>query len=562
LRAAQRRINLVTTSLEASRDGEGQTMAHSATYPWRLALSALLSAIALPAVAETPAPSASAPAMACAALVGTTLPGSTMVVTKAAEVPATPAGTVRVNEAVPHTIPVAIPAYCRAEGVIDKRVGAGGKPYAIGFEVALPDRWSGRFLYQGGGGLNGTIRLPLGAQAAGGVPALARGFAVVSTDSGHKGAVFDGSFMKDQEAALDFANSSVGKVTIAAKAIIARYYGHPAAHSYFDGCSTGGREGMLAAERYPEQFDGIVAGDPAMRTGRSNLGLAWANYVFTQIAPKDAAGKPQPIKDFSPADKKLIVGAILAACDAKDGLKDGMIFDHAACRFDPAVLACKAAKTDQCLSQPQVDALKKAFAGPKNSSGEQLYPAFPWDSGIAASGVPIPGILTKAAWSPVNPPVMATINVDRMQTAADTNGSGRLTDTAYWTNLDCFFGRGGKILFYHGWSDPWFSALDTLGYYQRMAHDSGGLEQVRAHSSRIFMVPGMGHCLTGAATLDQFDLLTAVVDWVEQGKAPESVVATGAAFPGRSRPLCAWPDHAQYKGSGDPEKASSFTCEK
>jgi feruloyl esterase len=297
-----------------------------------------------------------------------------------------------------------------------------------------------------------------------------------------------------------------------------------------------------------------------MRTGRSNLGLAWANYIFTQVAPKDASGKPEPTKDYSEADKKLIVGAILDACDAKDGLKDGMIFNHRACHFDPAVLACHGDKTDQCLSQPQVDALKRAFAGPKNAAGQQLYPPFPWDSGIAATGVPIPGILTTAGRSPVNPPVMETIDVDRLQQRADDSGSGRLTDTAWWTNLDSFFGHGGKILFYHGWSDPWFSALDTLGYYQQMAKDSGGLEQVRAKSSRIFMVPGMGHCETGAATLDRFDLLTALVDWVEQGEAPESVVATGPAFPGRSRPLCAWPEHAQYKGTGDPEKASSFEC--
>ena len=209
--------------------------------------------------------------------------------------------------------------------------------YAIGFAIALPDRWNGRFLFQGGGGLNGSIRPPLGYQAAGEVPALARGFAVVSTDSGHQGAVFDGSFLKDQEAALNFANASVGKVTIAAKAIVAHYYGQPARRSYFTGCSTGGREGMLASARYPEQFDGIVAGAPAMRTGNSNIGLAWANAAFSQIAPKDASGKPEPAKTFSAGERKLITKAILDACDAKDGVKDGMIFDGKACQFDPAV---------------------------------------------------------------------------------------------------------------------------------------------------------------------------------------------------------------------------------
>jgi hypothetical protein len=267
------------------------------------------------------------PALKCEALAGLGFPSSTIVIEKAEAVPEMPAGTVQVRPPDPETVRVPIPSNCRAEGVIDRRIGADGKNYAIGFAIALPDRWNGRFLFQGGGGLNGSIRPPLGAQATGDIPALARGFAVVSTDSGHRGAVFDASFMADQEAALNFAYASVGKVTAAAKAIIARYYGEPPARSYFVGCSTGGREGMLASQRYPAEYDGIVAGAPAMRTGRSNLGLAWANYNFTQIAPKGESGKPDPAKAFSPSDRKLVTDAIVAVCDAKDGLKDGMIFN-------------------------------------------------------------------------------------------------------------------------------------------------------------------------------------------------------------------------------------------
>jgi pimeloyl-ACP methyl ester carboxylesterase len=525
----------------------------------------VLSAISIAAIAPAGAqasgdsPANIAPALKCADLTGWKLPDSTAIVTKAQEVPEAPPGTVQPSPPAPATVTVALPPNCRADGVIDQRVGVDGKSYAIGFAVALPDRWNGRFLYQGGGGLNGSIRPPLGSQAAGEVPALARGFAVVSTDSGHQAAVFDASFLKDQEAALNFANASVGKVTIAAKAIVARYYGQSPKRSYFAGCSTGGREGMLASARYPEQFDGIVAGAPAMRTGNSNIGLAWANAAFSQIAPKDASGKPEPAKAFSAEERKLVTSAILDACDAKDGVKDGMIFDGKACQFDPAVLTCNGAKTDSCLAPQQVEALKKAFAGPKNSRGTQVYPAFPWDSGVAAEGVAIPGILTTGARSPVGPPVWESINVDQLEDRVNANGLDRLTNTAYWTNLTSFFGHGGKILFYHGSSDPWFSAFDTLGYYERMAADSGGMEQVREQSSRVYLVPGMGHCSSGA-TLDRFDLLGAVVDWVEAGKAPNSVVATGPAFPGRSRPLCAYPQHAQFKGQGDPESAESFEC--
>lgn len=521
-----------------------------------LAASALVSSSVNPAFGELTI----APATTCEALIGLTFPGSTIMVEKAETIPAASAGTVQVRPPDPAIVGVAVPTNCRAQGVIDRRVGADGKNYAIGFAIALPDRWNGRFLFQGGGGLNGSIRPPLGPQASGDVPALARGFAVVSTDSGHQGAVFDGSFMADQEAALNFAQASIGKVTAAAKAIIARYYGQPAAHSYFVGCSTGGREGMVASQRYPSEFDGIVAGAPAMRTGHSNLGLAWANYNFTQIAPKGEDGKPDPAKAFSPSDKKLIADAIVAACDAKDGLKDGMIFAMRQCSFDPATVACSGTKTEACLTPAQVNALAKAFAGPRNSRGEQSYPAYPWDSGVAATGVPIPGILSTGARSPVGPPVYETINVDEIEDRVNSDGMQRLQSTQNWTNLNSFFRRGGKLLFYHGVSDPWFSALDTVGYYERMAASSGGMEQVRANSSRAFFVPGMGHCGTGAATLDRFDLLQAVVDWVENGKAPDAVIATGSAFPGRSRPICAYPKHAVYKGLGDPESALNFDC--
>jgi len=512
--------------------------------------------------ASSAAPQGIAPAQKCADLVNLKIPSSTMVITKAEEISTAPAGTVRASGLSPDMISVAIPSYCRADGAIDQRTGADGKSYAISFAIALPDNWNGRFLFQGGGGLNGTVNPPLGGQAAGDAPALARGFAVVSTDTGHKGAVFDASFMKDQMASLNFAYISVGKVAVLAKQIIAQYYGQPAKHSYYSGCSTGGREGMLMSQRYPTYFDGIISGDPAMRTGYSNIGLTWARVAFAQIAPKDTSGKPDPTKDFSDGDKKLLADAIMSSCDAKDGLKDGMIFNPEACHFDPAVLQCQGAKTDSCLTSQQTGALEKAFSGPKDSRGNQVYSSFPWDTGyLSGVGGPFGSFLPSAGPNPlasVLPP--ADLDIDKLVAGVEANENQALTDTT-WTNLSTFFGHGGKLAFYHGTSDPVFSPFDTLAYYEKMVSANGGLD-LAINSSRFFFVPGMNHCQGGPATLDKFDLLGAVVNWVEDGTAPDFVVATGKAFPGRSRPLCAYPKHAQYRGQGNPEDAGSFECVK
>jgi pimeloyl-ACP methyl ester carboxylesterase len=382
---------------------------------------------------------------------------------------------------------------------------------------------------------------------------------VVSTDSGHKGTGFDAAFMQDQQAVLNFAHGSVGKVTHLAKQIVAAYYGRPPRYSYFDGCSTGGREGMLGAERYPNDFDGIVAGAPAMETGRSNLGLKWAAAAFNRAAPADPSGKPLPAQLLSRSDKTLLMSRLLSDCDALDGQKDGLIFNFGACRFDPAELKCRGPKSATCLSPDQIEAVRTAFAGPRTAGGIQVYPAFPYDGGIGAEGGGIPGLLNGPTIPVGGPNVAKSLDVEAAAAAERADGVQTLVDTADWTNLSGFFGRGGKILFYHGLSDPWFSALQTLKYYQALAAANGGAEAVRA-SSRIFMVPGMGHCGGGPVTLDRFDMLSAVVDWTENGKAPEQVVATGASLPGQSRPLCAWPAHAHYAGSGDARRAASYMC--
>lgn len=452
-----------------------------------------------------------------------------------------------------------LPEHCRVEGVIHRRKGVGGEEFGIGFALALPakDAWNGDFIMQGGGGGNGVINYPVGAGYAGDKPALDRGFAVASTDTGHKAKTgpFDFSFRRDQEAYLDFAYKANAEVAGLAQKIIATYYAKPAGYSYFVGCSTGGREGMILSQRYPTVFNGIVSGDPAMRTGLSNLAIGkWIPVAYNQAAPKDATGKPEIAKLLTDDQRKLFMDALLKKCDAIDGIADGMIFDPLGCHFDPAVLSCKAGQTQGCIAPQTVAAIKKAFAGPKNEYGTQVYPGFLYDTGITEKH-PIPGLLNLSDNGLFGPYTTATtIDVDKEALHA----SDPLVEPAS-TNLTTFSGNGGKLIFFHGDSDPWFSPLDTLDYYRSLEAANGGADEVEKWS-RFFLVPGMSHC-GGGPSLDHFDMLTAVVNWVEKGVAPESVIATGRSFPGRSRPLCAYPKHAQYLGHGNTEDASNFNCQ-
>jgi len=484
------------------------------------------------------------------------IPGVALTVTKAewvAEGSSPPAG----RGGAPN--PMKLPAYCRVDGVLDRRTGADGKPYGIGFALALPGDWNGRFLFQGGGGLNGSVQLPLGATAAGTTPALLRGFAVVSTDTGHTGTNgFDASFMQEQQAAIDFAYQAVGRIATLAKQIIAQHYAKSPDRSYFTGCSTGGREAMIMAQRHPTFFDGIISGAPAMRTAYSGIGDEWVATMLNTAATKDASGKADPRTVLSDAQKKAVIDGVLNACDANDGLKDDMIFNTQACRFDPKALVCGANRTDGCLTMAQATAIEKGFAGPKDSKGRQVYPGFMFDTGIASTQG-IPGLL-HGGLNPVGPPFSATsMDVDARAAAAAASAGDVLSATSSWTNLNTFSNHGGKLMFFHGVSDPWFSALDTIDYYERMTKANGGPEQVM-NWSRLYLAPGVGHCGGGPLALDTFDMLTALVDWVEKGTVPASVTATGRALPGRSRPLCTYPQHAHYKGQGDPQDAKSFEC--
>jgi pimeloyl-ACP methyl ester carboxylesterase len=506
-------------------------------------MSRILS-IAIALVAGMSVNPATAGALRCEALVKFTLPEHRVVIREAREIPAS----------APGATPV-VPAHCRVDGVIDERTGRDGKPYGIGFAVALPAEWNGRFLFQGGGGLNGSVQPPFGGGYAGGRSALARGFAVASTDSGHQGAGFDGSFFRDQQASLNFLYQAVAEVTVVAKALIARRYGKNQDRAYFVGCSTGGREAMLMSQRFPNYFDGIVAVAPAARTSFSNLGLRHATAALNAVAPRDAQGNPQPRAALSDTDRKLLIDGVLEACDSLDGNQDGLIFAPQNCKFDPGTLICQGDKQEGCLSAGQVNAIRTVMQGPRTASGRQVYPGYYYDTGIASTQG-LPGILA----GPVIPegrPVGTTFDVDAA--AADAmDARAMVGDSSAWTNLSTFRGHGGKLIFLHGVSDPWFSAQESVRYYETLARDNP--ETPLADWSRLFLVPGMGHCGGGSRTLDQFDMLSAVVDWVEAGRAPDRVIATGNAAPGESRPLCPFPAHAHYNGDGDARAAANYNC--
>jgi feruloyl esterase len=451
-----------------------------------------------------------------------------------------------------------MPEYCRVDGEIDKRMGHEGKPYAIGFAIAMPKEWNGRFMFQGGGGLNGTVSDPIGAQSDG-PPALARGFAVISSDTGHKsnGMPFDSSFFVDQEALMNFLYKAIGKVTVVGKEIVQAYYSKPTEYSYYVGCSTGGREGMIMSQRYPDYYDGIVSGAPAMRTNYSNLGTKWMQVSLNQASPLDENGDPVPGGGLPENDQSMLIESFLEACDSKDGIEDGMVFNIHGCDFDPEDLLCEDEKTDHCLTEKQIKALKQGLAGPVTSCGNQVYSPFLIDTGVIEKAF-IPGLLVMTD-SILGPSIKDTeMDVDK-EYLEKTDGVAAAGDTFLWTNLSTFSGHGGKLMFFHGISDPWFSALDTVDYYSRLVRDNGGFEEV-SDWCRLFLVPGMGHCRGGEKTVDTFDMLSTIVNWVEKGVAPDRVIATGTAFPDSSRPLCAYPKYPHYIGEGDSKDASSFEC--
>jgi feruloyl esterase len=511
-------------------------------------------------------------AQACAALRQVALPGLRITGTQAAsegsERARDPAGNREVG--------APLPEHCIVTGRIDERTGADGKPYYTGFELRLPARFSGRFFYQGGGGNDGIIRNAVGRNtgASGwGDNALQRGYAVVTTDAGHQSP--GPEFGLDPQARIEHAYRAHERTARVGKELVAAFYGRAADRSYYFGCSGGGRQGMMFTQRFPDIFDGVIAMAPAMRVSEgATIAAAWTVQRFLAVAPAGADGKPVLARALEPAQLQRVAREIVDRCDAQDGLADGLV-QNPQCRIDPMVLQCPAGG-EGCLSTPQARALADVMAGPRNSRGA-LYFGWPWDPGIAApdwrnwtlgtatSGAPNARHVTLMSgalgYEFVTPPdtALTVLNFDFERDPARMQAFHAVYDSADDVQLSGFRARNGKLMLVHGLADPIFSARETMDYQQRL-NDAHGAART-AEFARTFLVPGMNHCAGGPAT-DDFDGLAAMQAWVEEGKAPERIVARGSGMvPATlSRPLCVWPQQAIYTG-GDTNSAASFTCQ-
>ena len=488
-----------------------------------------------------------------------------------------PVGVTLITESLPAD--KGLPAHCKVTGKMNERIGINGKgqaqPYHIGFEMRLPTDWNGRLLYQGGGGNDGVVRTAIGPQATSDKPALSRGFVVVTTDAGHQGPSADFGF--DPVARVDNAYNAHDKVATTAKQIIQTYFAKPADKSYFIGCSGGGRQGMMFTQRFPHHFDGVIAMAPAMRVSKgATIAAMWDSQALMAIAPKNDKGEAILSQALTDADLDVLRQGILAKCDALDGAVDGIVSSPAACKFDVKTLQCKGVKEVSCLSEPQVSALTKMFDGAKNSKGEALYAGWAWDAGIGHAAndwrmwklgnsvTTVPNsrhiFLMQDALQGyfVTPPdrslTALAFNFDKDPQRMDAHSW--MFDTAADAELKGFKARGGKLMIAHGMADPIFSPLESEDYFKRLQATEGGKDM-----SRLFQIPGMGHCQGGAAT-DSWDGLSAMVNWVEKGQAPEVIIAKGTqVFKDRTRPLCAYPKIGMYSGSGNVEDAANFSCQ-
>lgn len=486
--------------------------------------------------------------------------------------------------------------HCRLTGRMFDRVSTvDGQSYAIGFEMRLPKAWNGRFFYQANGGIDGSVVTAAGGIGGGGPldNALNMGFAVLSSDAGHAAAM--GPFFGlDPQARLDYGYQAVGKLTPMAKSAIQGAYGKAPDRSYIGGCSNGGRHAMVAASRYAEQYDGVLAGNPGYRLPLAAI----ANIAGAQAYNRLASTPGDLGTGFTADERALVSNAVLAKCDALDGSADGLVQDTTACQaaFDLArdVPSCAGARDGSCLSTAQKTEIAKLFSGATTSNGTKIYTSFPYDNGLATGGwagwkfnnsLNLDSGAVAFIWQapPENrsgfngPNFTLTGNVDTMLDRINaTNATYTESALSFMVapsanHLAQLKERGAKMMVYHGTADPIFSSDDSTAWYERLRSVHGGSTQDFA---RLYRVPGMNHCAGGPST-DQFDMLTALVQWVEKGQQPDRITASarGAGHAGgvnadlpaswaanRTRPLCPYPQVARYSGSGSIESAASFSC--
>jgi len=437
-----------------------------------------------------------------------------------------------------------LPSFCRVTATLTPTSDSD-----IKVEVWLPAAgWNGKFQAVGNGGWAGTISYPAMAEA------LRRGYATTSTDTGHTGAT--GAFaLGHPEKFVDFAYRSEHEMTVKAKAIVAAFYGSGPKYSYWNGCSTGGRQGLSEAQRFPEDFDGIIAG--ASANPRTFLN-SW-QISIAQASLKDAASF------IPPSTYPMIHQAVLAACDAIDGVKDGLINDPPKCRFDPKTMQCAGDAAPSCLTAAQVDAARTIMSPVKNKNGTEIFPGLEPGTELAWAGLvggtePVATALDQFRYIVFKDPNWDWRTFDLERDLALANAVDNNTINAINPDLAKFSGRGGKLLMYHGWSDGSVAPRASVNYYSNVVKTMGGASKTSAWV-RLFMVPGMGHCGGGEGP-NTFDMVGALEQWVEQGKAPEQIVASRVAngTVERTRPLCPYPQLATYKGSGSIDEAANFVC--
>lgn len=436
-----------------------------------------------------------------------------------------------------------LPAFCRVAATLTPSSDSD-----IKIEVWLPvSGWNGKFQAVGNGAWQGSIGYAAMAEA------LRRGYATTSTDTGHVGG--SASFgLGHPEKVIDFAYRSEHEMTVTAKAIVNRFYGSAPKYSYWVGCSAGGRQAMKEAQMFPADFDGIIAGSP---------GLDWSGRTAQAVRIAQAMQKEE--SRIPAAKAQVLHSAVVAACDGLDGVKDGLIEKPTACRFDPGVLACKGGDEPGCLTLAQVESAKLIYSPIVDAKNKREIPGLApgselgwtdqgWTAGARATG------LDHFRFLIFQDPLW---DIAKFNLAADvarlTEGPSGAID-ARDPNLKPFFDRGGKLLQYHGWSDPQITPLASTQYFDRVAAALGGASKV--HSSyRLFVAPGMGHCGGGEGPND-FDELAALEQWVENGKPPDTIVASHArdGKVDRTRPLCPYPQVAVYKGSGSIDEAANFAC--